>query len=101
MELPSADLYTAIAREAGYSGVTVSSVDAAETPGTEEIGETMYSRSEVDLTLEGSLSQIRAFLSRMETGEFATLRFEDVNLTMVEETQTWEGQVTLVVLSQR
>jgi Tfp pilus assembly protein PilO len=99
-EAPSADLYTAVAREAGRSGVTVTALESLEKTGSEEIGDGKYAKSEVNVSVAGSLSQVESFLANMENSEFPTLRFEDVNLTKIEGESTWEGDLKLVVLSQ-
>ena len=100
-EAPSTDLYTTLAAVAGTSGrqVTLSAVQSSGEAGAEEIGGSTYSRFVVDITLEGSLSNIQWFLDKMENGAFPTLRFDGVTLMKDEATSSWQGIVRLVILS--
>lgn len=100
-EAPSTDLYTALSAVAGTSGrqVTLAAVQSSGESGSEEIGDSRYSKFVVDITLEGSLGNIQWFLDKMENSAFPTLRFDDVSLTKDEATSSWQGIVKLVILS--
>lgn len=99
-EVPGADLYAAMANVAGWNGVTLVSLSSVISPGTEAIGENAYNKAEINMSVAGVLSNIRSFLTSMEEGSYPSLRFQDVNLTKSESGQNWEGDLTVVVLSQ-
>jgi len=99
-EVPGADLYAAMASVAGWNGVTLVSLSSVTSPGTETIGENAYNKAEINMSVAGVLSNIRSFLTSMEEGAYPSLRFQDVNLTKPEGGQNWEGDLTVVVLSQ-
>ena len=89
-----------LASEASRRGVTLVSLSSIVQPGTETIGGNTYSKSEINIKVEGLLNNTSLFLTSMENGDFPTLKLKNVGLTKAEEGEKWTTTFTLVVLSQ-
>jgi hypothetical protein len=98
--VPSAQLNSTLANVAGWNGVSLLSLSSTIKPATEKIGDTTYQKTVVTVGVSGTLANLRAFLTAMEDGSTAGLRFEDVRLTATGQGSQWEGQLALSVLSQ-
>ena len=97
---PMSSLSSAITNNAGWSGVTLVSLSSPSKTGTEKIGGRVYSKTQVNMTVSGTLDGIQRFMASMEGGSFPTLVFEGVSLAELEGGGGWEGSLTLAVVTQ-
>jgi Tfp pilus assembly protein PilO len=97
---PMSSLSSAIANNAGWSGITLVSLSSPSKTGTEKIAGHTYSKTQVNMTVSGTLEGIQRFMASMEGGSFPTLVFESVNLAELEGGGGWEGDLTLAVVTQ-
>ena len=100
VEVSFANLDVALGSAASRHGVLVAGLTCDGKVGAEDIGENTYQRFEIDITVTGSLRSINSFLESMEDSAYQSLKFDNVNLTKSEFGDMWQGEVTLVILTQ-
>lgn len=98
-EVPSVELGVYLADAAAKYSVALVGVMLESEAGSEVIGGKEYPKSEIDVSVTGSLTGINSFLRYIEEGPFPGLEIENVCFTLTEE-QGWEGSFTMVILSQ-